>query len=362
MRAFLWVLELCLLTACLSPAVEATSTPLPTRPPVTRTPRPTVTPYPTPTRAPTWTPESTLSPTPEAWYLRYSVPSLRERPYGTGQLEIVEQVEENDSFSRYLIRYPSDNLTIYGYANLPRGAGPFPVIIMLHGRAALDGYETLKENDEYARLYASHGFIVLHPNLRNYPPSDPGENYFLAGMAVDVLNLIALVKTESGQPGLLQAAAPAKIGLWAFSMGGALAWRVLVISPDIRAAFLYSPMSANDSQNAAFLAASGTDPEAEKVLTLPAYAFASLSPDNFYPAIQAAVDIHHGTADRAIPVDWSKKACEELTRLGKTVHCYYYENSDHVFSGNAGLKLEQRMLNFFTTHLKNPAPSATPGP
>lgn len=335
---------------------------MPTHPNATRTPRKTVTPYPTPTRAATLTPENTSSPTPETWFDRYTISSLRERAYGLGQPEIVEEVKGGNSYSRFIFRYPSDTLTIYGYANIPRGKGPFPVIVMLHGRSNVESYATLTENEQYARMFAEQGFIVLHPNLRNYPPSDQGENYFLAGMAIDVLNLIGLVKAGSGQPGLFKNAAPEKIGLWAFSMGGALAWRVLVVSPDIKGAFLYSPMSGDDYQNAVSMAKAGTDAEAQQTLGLPAYAFPIVSPKNFYQDITAVVDIHHGTADTVIPVDWSRQACQQLKNLGRNVRCYFYDNSDHVFRGDAGVKLKVRMLNFFNAHVKTPAPVTTPGP
>ncbi len=37
------------------------------------------------------------------------------------------------TFTRTLINDPSDGLTIYGFIDVPRGPGPFPVIIALHG-------------------------------------------------------------------------------------------------------------------------------------------------------------------------------------------------------------------------------------
>jgi uncharacterized protein len=314
-----------------------------------------------PTRAPTWTPENTTTPTPEFWFYRYTIQSLRERAYGAGQLEITQKLEENSYYSRSIFRYPSDGVMIYGYAYIPRGAGPYSVIIMLHGASPPATYDMLAQNAEYARMYVSQGYIVLHPNLRNYPPSESGDNLFFVGMAVDVLNLIAQVKTGAGQAGLFRTAAPGKIGLWAFSMGGALAWRVLVVSPDVKAAFLYSPMSGDDYQNATLFAREG-DTEAKQALTAPTFVFPLTSPQNFYKDITAAIDIHHGLEDSVIPVSWSEDACDQLSQLGKNVRCYFYENSDHVFKGKEGLKLEKRMINFFNTHFKNGAPLASPTP
>jgi dienelactone hydrolase len=143
-------------------------------------------------------------------------------------------------------------------------------------------------------------------------------------------------------------------------MGGAVALKVLTISPDVDAAFLYSPMSGDDYLNAGFLAKTG-DPDAQFVLGLPSLVFMSTSAQNFYKDISAAVDIHHGLKDSVIPVKWSQNTCQQLQTLGKTVNCYYYEDQEHNFAGNGGLKLKMRMTNFFVTHLKSqPTPTPTP--
>lgn len=361
MRIFLFVsLVLSLLTGGCSPAIVPivstfTAVPIPTQ-----TPAPTVTPYPTPTRAPTWTPEPTLTPALSA-YSQYSIETLRQREYGSGQVEVTQKVDENKAYTRYIVRYSSDGLTIYGYADIPGGEGHFPVIIMLHGHSDPEGYSIFAQDIVYSEMYASNGYIVLHPNLRDYRPSDHGDNRFLTGMAVDVLNLIALVKSGAGQNGIFKRANPERLGLWAFSMGGAVALKVITVSPDVKAAFLYSPMSGDDYLNAGFLAKAG-DADAQSVLTLPPSVFLSTSPQNFYKDITAAVDIHHGTADSVIPLSWSQNTCQQLKILGKIVNCYYYEGQEHIFDGNGGVKLKLRMSNFFHTHLKAQPVTATPTP
>jgi uncharacterized protein len=360
MRTFLLLsLALSITLGSCSPAVVPV-TPTATMLPVpTFTPAPTVTLYPTPTRAPTWTPEPTLTPALSA-YSQYSIEALRQREYGGGRGEVTQKVDENKAYKRYIIRYPSDGLTIYGYADIPRGKGRYPVIIMIHGHSDAEGYNILAQDTVYSEMYALDGYIVLHPNLRDYHPSDHGDNRFLVGMAVDVLNLVALVKAGAGQDGIFKYANPERLGLWAFSMGGAIALKVLTISPDVKAAFLYSPMSGDDYLNAGFLAKAG-DADAQSVLALPPLVFLSTSPQNFYKDITAAVDIHHGMVDSVIPLSWSQNTCQQLKTLGKTVNCYYYEGMEHIFDGNGGLKLKLRMSNFFHTHLKaQPTPTPTP--
>ncbi len=98
----------------------------------------------TPTSLPTATLTATLTPVPPTAtaislppipeeYLPYTIAYLRTRTYGGGQIETLEVMEEKENFTRYKLHYPSDGLDIYGFVNVPKGDGPFPVIIMLHG-------------------------------------------------------------------------------------------------------------------------------------------------------------------------------------------------------------------------------------
>jgi hypothetical protein len=65
-------------------------------------------------------PTITAIPPTLAPYEQYTVDFLRGRTYGGGTIEVVETMEATDSFTRYLIRYPSDGLNIYGFVNVPQ--------------------------------------------------------------------------------------------------------------------------------------------------------------------------------------------------------------------------------------------------
>jgi uncharacterized protein len=255
MKRLTFFLILCLLTACSGAPPTSVPTASRTLPPAVIRTRVPPTPIPGPTRAPTITLEPTRTafvlPTPDK-YQKYSIPALRARVYGGGALEGLDMLAENDLFTRYLMHYPSDGLNIYGFMNVPKGDGPFPVIIALHGYVDPALYETLDYTADAADGFSSGGYFVLHPNLRNYKPSDNGDNLFRVGIAVDVLNLIALVKAQGGQPGPLQKADPTRIGLWGHSMGGGIVLKVITISSDIKAALLYASISGDEQKNSRF--------------------------------------------------------------------------------------------------------------
>ena len=112
-------------------------------------PASTVTPFPSLTPLPTETSTSTPSATPDP-YEPLTIEFLSARDYGGGEIEVLEVMAENGWFTRYLIRYPSDGLWIYGFLNVPvpdgpAGPGPFPVIIALHGYIDPAIYNTLDD-------------------------------------------------------------------------------------------------------------------------------------------------------------------------------------------------------------------------
>jgi uncharacterized protein len=227
--------ELILVTAVSTPP----TLPLPTASPTasrtaSRTTSPALTSTSSPTLAPTVAaasiPLPTATPPPTAMpnpYDAFTIDALTARDYGGGRLAIEDTLEKNETFTRYLISYPSDDLTIAGYMNAPHEGDDFPVVIMLHGYIPPDEYETIAYTRRYADDLAKAGFFVIHPNLRNYPPSDSGSNEFRVGMAVDVLNLIAIIREQSQDPlGVLRRADADAIHLWGHSMGGGVALRV----------------------------------------------------------------------------------------------------------------------------------------
>jgi uncharacterized protein len=302
-----------------------------------------------PTTAPTSTPS--VSPTPDP-YAKYTINYLRSRQYGGGQIDLVETAGQYNDFTRYMIRYPSDGLTIAGFMDVPNGLGPFPVIIALHGYVDPSVYNTLDYTTRYADQLASAGYLVLHPNLRGFPPSSSGDDLFRVGMATDVLNLIAIVKETGGKKGPLQLADPQRIGVWGHSMGGGIATRVITVSPDIKAAVLYSPVSGDEQKNYTAVAAWSSNQAGIEERAVPLTELPLISPMYFYQDVQAAVSINQGMADPVVPVQWSKDTCDQLQEMGKTVECHYYDTEGHTFTGQGDHTFLRLTLLFFDKYLR----------
>lgn len=343
-----------------SPTAVATATPAPTRTPTlsptaSATPTATATPSPTHTATPTVTPTATASPTPDP-YAPFTVDGLSARSYGDGELRIEETLNVTNAFTRTLITFPSDDLTIYGFMNTPQGQGPFPVVLVLHGYVDPSIYSTLTYTTRYADALARAGYLVIHPNFRNWPPSDSGPSEFRTGQAVDVLHLIGLIQKQGGQPGPLAQADPQRIGLWGHSMGGGITQRVITVSDDVDAAVLYGAMSGDEALNHQRIlwftnGANGLWEQAP-----PDDALQRISPINYLERVAAAVSIHHGDRDDQVPPAWSDDLCQRLNALEKSVECFTYPGQPHTFVGDGDQLFMQRVQEFFDRELKG-APS-----
>jgi len=290
--------------------------------------------------------------TPGDTFLQYTIPSLRSRQYGGGEIENLGVLSQNEKFLRYSIRYPSDGLKISGYVNVPKGKGPFPVIIVLHGYANPSEYDILDYTTGVTDEYASEGYFVVHPNYRNFRPSESGDTLFRVGYAVDVLNLISLLEENSGKPGLFEKANTERIGLWGHSLGGSIALKVGVINSSIKAIVLYAPMSGDEQKNSQFfhfLTGSQTN---QQELRATIDSFAAISPDHFYENMNAAVQLHHGTGDSVIPIMWAEETCNKLKEAKVKVECFYYDGAEHTFRARYLGDYNMRVNSFFATYLK----------
>jgi dipeptidyl aminopeptidase/acylaminoacyl peptidase len=307
----------------------------------------TITNVPTPTSVPT----PTITPTPTPHPLAgYTIKGLRERNYPYGLIEITHTITETDSFNKYLIRYPSDDLFITGMMNVPQGEGPFPVVILNHGYIPPSRYWSGADTWRAADHLAAEGYITISPDFRGWGGSDSGENYFRTGLVVDVLHLI------SSLPSLPQAD-PERVGMWGHSMGGGVTTKAITIDPRIKAAVLYAPVSGDDTDVIRRWGPGGGG-GTESSLTR-AYRDASTdrdflrltSPIHHFELVIAPVQIHQGTADATTPPSWAEALRDALQAAGKYVEYFSYRGQGHAFDGDSWDLFMQRVLEFFDDNL-----------
>jgi uncharacterized protein len=358
--------------------------PLPTLPPP-HVVIETITPSPIPTE--TFTPSPT--PTIEELIFPFTIDGLRQHEYQSGKIHIRSTLDKNDKFTSYLIDYPSDGLTITGVMNVPKGDGPFPVIIMNHGFFARSVYISGDGTDRSSAFLAEHGYITLAPDYRSWGRSDIGNSFFYSGLVIDVINLLNAVNS-------IPQADSARIGMWGHSMGGGVTLKVLTviggraaqsgsegrIENTVKAAVLYSTVSADtaDILDRWGMGCFGDIAEGELIvgcnssdvisLDLPlnvqeAYRFAAsdadtlkrISPIYYLDQVIVPVQIHYGTEDgktlAGTPPEWSVQLTQELRDAGKYAEMYQYEGERHSFIGQPWFDFMIRVLRFFDEYVKN---------
>lgn len=290
----------------------------------------------------------TASPTPNP-YLPYTIEALANRTYGGGAIEIVDVVEENETYKQYIITYPSDGLTIYGYMTVPAEGDSFPVAIVVHGYIPPDEYETITYTRRYVEALVEAGYFVFHPNLRGFPPSDEGDNFFRVGAAIDLLNLIAIIKEQSQDPhGLLRRAQGEYIHLMGHSMGGGAALRAVTVWPEaVRALVLYGSMSGDEVLNYEQIQQWTNGATGAFELQASAAMMQAISPIYHLDRLRVPISIHHSLDDQTVPYAWSEALCQALQAMSYPVECFRYEGVPHTFRGPADTLFMERMITFF---------------
>lgn len=262
---------------------------------------------------------------------------------------------KNSAYTRYYITYESNGLTISGIMNIPKGEGPFPVLILNHGyidpKIYTNGRGLKREQDYLAR----EGYVVIHPDYRNHAESDKVrgvDESLRLGYAEDVVNAINAVHNSD-----LPYFDKDNIGMLGHSMGGGVALQIMTTLPDIAKAYvLFAPVSADARDNFDKWIRRGR-PAAQTILEKygdfeanPAF-WDGISPINYVDKIDDPVMYHHGTLDDSVPLEWSERAAEAMRQAGVDVTLYTYEGEPHEFI-NAWPLVMQRTTEFFDEHLR----------
>ncbi len=331
-------------TATPAPPTATPAPPTATPAPPTATPAPpTATPAP-----PTAEATPTVTPTPDP-VGALTIPALRERPRGEGEITIGDLWLQGANYTSYRITYPADGLQLTGLIHIPNGEPPFPVIIANRGYIAPERYVPGMDSRDFADFMANNGYLVVAPDYRGYGGGDDGANPFYTGYYMDVISLLPLVQQ-------LPQAQPGAVGMWGHSRGASVTVAALALVPDeIAAAVVYAPAPADLAVDyARRFANSGGNPGTDTWIFPPEAdpaAYERVSPINYFDMVQAPVMLHHGTADTVVAASASVAIAEALQAAGKDVTLYLYEGNGHTLYGSDDQLYRTRTLAFFQQHL-----------
>jgi len=79
--------------------------------------------------------------------------------------------------------------------------------------------------------------------------------------------------------------------------------------------------------------------------------WAAVSPNSYLPDLSGPIQLHHGTADSSVPVEFSEALKVQMDAAGQPVELYTYNGDNHNLSNNFTTAM-QRSIQFFDTYVK----------
>lgn len=292
------------------------------------------------------------------------IDAMRAQQYPGSDIVIESVLDPGVNYNRYYVSYLSDGLKIYALMTVPNGEKPatgWPVVIFNHGFIPPDVYRTTERYIAYVDLIARSGYIVFRSDYRGHDRSEgePGGAYSNPGYTVDVLNAVASMKRYPD-------ADPDRIGMWGHSMGGYITLRSMVITRDIKAGVIWAGVVAsypdllrrwrrgpggavtptpNPRSWRFSLANQFGSPEANPEF------WNSISANSYLGDLSGPIQLHHGTADEDVPLEFSELLFFEMMEANQYVELYKYEGDNHNISNYFSTAM-QRTIEFFDRYLK----------
>jgi len=262
----------------------------------------------------------------------------------------------------YYATYNSNGFTISGTWHVPKGNGPFPLLILNHGYFPPSTYTNGFGFGREQKYFARNGYAVFHTDYRNYAFSDKdslnyteGQRFGQTGYATDSVNAILAIQAAN-VPNI----DTSRVGMLGHSLGGGVTLNASLARPDlIDVGVMWGPISSNYEDNFNKWTRQRLTSEGKQVFE---EAFGSIdSSDSFkyvssrtyLSELQVPLLIQHGTADEACPIAWSRETTSELARLDKAFSYIEYPDVPHVFWDGNWNRAAAEALKYLDLHLKN---------
>lgn len=271
---------------------------------------------------------------------KYSFENLAKEDAYQSTIELPEEWEDHDSYKTGVFSYQTELGRVTGQVNLPNSAigVKLPVVVMVRGYADREVYYTGYGTKNGAAYFASHGYITLAPDFLGYGGSDEENDDNIAARVARPKTLLDLLASLSS----LENVDLSRVYIWGHSNGGQISLSVAEILgmregrgvyPDIKGITLWAPVSKSFPYSVLYYTDESDDrgKALRKAIAMfeEDYNVDDFSIERYFDKIKIPLQIHQGSADDAVPIEWSNELNTRTEELGKDVTYYTYPGADH---------------------------------
>ena len=299
-------------------------------------------------------PIAEVRPTP---LLKYSIENLTATDFKPSEITIGKVVKDYPKFTAYEFSMQfspdlgSSLKKTSGLINIPKGSGPYPLVVMYRGYVDQKQYVIGMGTQPSATVFANNGYITIAPDFLGYgnsdhEASDVFESRFQSYVtAVDVLKSVSSIKNWDKK----------NIFIWGHSNGGQIALTTLEITGVTYPTVLWAPVSMPFPGSILFYAYEADDQGKFLVDKLAdfnkTYDASKFSLTNYVSQIKAPIQLNQGTNDVEVPYWISDTLNKELKDATVSATYIKYPGNDHNMRPNWNGVVENN-LQFFKSHIQ----------
>ena len=294
---------------------------------------------------------------------KYAIQNLSSTDFPKGEFKTTGLFENSDDYTaqKFDFAFVADPTSkefkhISGLINIPKinDVNKYPLIILVRGYIDQDNYSTGEGSLNIGRFLASNGFVTVAPDFLGYANSDLESSNIFETRFQTYTTVVSLIK--SIEKGVLNPYWDGKnILIWGHSNGGQIALTSLEITGGDYPTTLWAPVSKPFPYSILYYTDESDDKgkllRSELAKFEKLYDVDKYSLTNYLDRINSPIQLHQGTNDDAVPVDWSDSLYKRLKNLGKDIDYITHPGSDHNMYPDWNSSAKQT-LDFFKNHVK----------
>jgi len=288
---------------------------------------------------------------------KYTIENLSTAQITPAKIEINKLLTSGQNFNSSLFYLsvspslnPKETKKISGLINIPNQSKLSPLVVLFRGYVDQKTYQSGDGTKRVGEYLAENGYITLAPDFLGYGESDKeAENIFESRFqsyvtAITLLKSLNSIEKWDGK----------NVFIWAHSNGGQIALTALEVSQETYPTVLWAPVSKPFPYSILFYTDESDD--RGKLIRQELAKFEELynpdlySTDRYFERLKAPIQLHQGTNDDAVPVNWSDSLSNSLQNLDKDISYIKYPGADHNLNPSWNLAI-RNSLSFFDKYL-----------